>query len=145
MTSSPFPTLYVSSWFQIQHLGADLHPGDVLLSNHPSAGGSHLPDLTVITPVRDATLVTVRATEVSGATDCCCLHLRCFGQARHGLYSMWLAEGTMQTLEVSRQALCLLTLPHCNRRVPFFCPSNWSKEASSRKRVSWRRVTVRVW
>ncbi|XP_064124272.1 5-oxoprolinase isoform X5 [Loxodonta africana] len=38
--------------FQIQHLGTDLHPGDVLLSNHPSAGGSHLPDLTVITPVR---------------------------------------------------------------------------------------------
>ncbi|XP_017914195.1 PREDICTED: 5-oxoprolinase isoform X3 [Capra hircus] len=37
--------------FQIQQLGADLHPGDVLLSNHPSAGGSHLPDLTVITPV----------------------------------------------------------------------------------------------
>ncbi|XP_047381473.1 5-oxoprolinase isoform X3 [Sciurus carolinensis] len=37
--------------FQIQHLGSDLHPGDVLLSNHPSAGGSHLPDLTVITPV----------------------------------------------------------------------------------------------
>ncbi|ELW63390.1 5-oxoprolinase [Tupaia chinensis] len=36
--------------FQTQHLGADLHPGDVLLSNHPSAGGSHLPDLTVITP-----------------------------------------------------------------------------------------------
>ena len=26
--------------------------GDVLLSNHPCAGGSHLPDLTVITPVR---------------------------------------------------------------------------------------------
>lgn len=25
--------------------------GDVVLSNHPSAGGSHLPDLTVITPV----------------------------------------------------------------------------------------------
>lgn len=40
------------SWPQIQQLGADLHPGDVLLSNHPSAGGSHLPDLTVITPVR---------------------------------------------------------------------------------------------
>ncbi|KAM6171640.1 5-oxoprolinase isoform 3-T3 [Erethizon dorsatum] len=37
--------------FQIKHLGADLHPGDVLLSNHPRAGGSHLPDLTVITPV----------------------------------------------------------------------------------------------
>ncbi|XP_050304540.1 5-oxoprolinase [Anthonomus grandis grandis] len=26
-------------------------PGDVILSNHPKAGGSHLPDFTVITPV----------------------------------------------------------------------------------------------
>lgn len=25
--------------------------GDVILVNHPSCGGSHLPDLTVITPV----------------------------------------------------------------------------------------------
>jgi len=31
----------------------DLKPGDVLLSNHPAAGGTHLPDLTVITPVFD--------------------------------------------------------------------------------------------
>ena len=31
--------------------GQDLKKGDVLLSNHPAAGGSHLPDLTVITPV----------------------------------------------------------------------------------------------
>ena len=29
----------------------DLKPGDVLVSNHPAAGGSHLPDITVITPV----------------------------------------------------------------------------------------------
>ncbi|RLV96077.1 hypothetical protein JA1_000578 [Spathaspora sp. JA1] len=28
-----------------------LKPGDVLVSNHPQAGGSHLPDITVITPV----------------------------------------------------------------------------------------------
>ncbi|OAA65594.1 Hydantoinase B/oxoprolinase [Niveomyces insectorum RCEF 264] len=28
-----------------------LRPGDVLLSNHPQAGGTHLPDITVITPV----------------------------------------------------------------------------------------------
>lgn len=28
-----------------------LQPGDVLLANSPVAGGSHLPDLTVITPV----------------------------------------------------------------------------------------------
>uniref|UniRef100_A0A8C8S128 5-oxoprolinase, ATP-hydrolysing n=1 Tax=Pelusios castaneus TaxID=367368 RepID=A0A8C8S128_9SAUR len=37
--------------FQIQNLGPDLNEGDVILSNHPCAGGSHLPDLTVITPV----------------------------------------------------------------------------------------------
>ncbi len=44
---------------QIKHWGpggegakAGLKPGDVLASNHPQlAGGSHLPDITVITPV----------------------------------------------------------------------------------------------
>lgn len=28
-----------------------IKPGDVLVSNHPAAGGSHLPDITVMTPV----------------------------------------------------------------------------------------------
>ncbi|XP_075437118.1 5-oxoprolinase-like isoform X2 [Ascaphus truei] len=37
--------------FQIRNLQDDLREGDVILSNHPCAGGSHLPDLTVITPV----------------------------------------------------------------------------------------------
>lgn len=36
---------------QIQRRGSGLTPGDVLVSNHPAAGGSHLPDITVITPV----------------------------------------------------------------------------------------------
>lgn len=36
---------------QIKSLGNNLKEGDVILSNHPCAGGSHLPDLTVITPV----------------------------------------------------------------------------------------------
>ncbi len=36
---------------QIRLRAEDLHPGDVLVSNHPAAGGSHLPDITVITPV----------------------------------------------------------------------------------------------
>jgi 5-oxoprolinase (ATP-hydrolysing) len=37
---------------QYQHRlwGDKLKPGDVLLSNHPDAGGTHLPDLTVVTP-----------------------------------------------------------------------------------------------
>lgn len=37
---------------QLQYWGDDLADGDVLVSNHPQlAGGSHLPDITVITPV----------------------------------------------------------------------------------------------
>lgn len=40
--------------YQIESLGKDgIHQGDVLLANHPSAGGSHLPDITCITPVFD--------------------------------------------------------------------------------------------
>lgn len=37
--------------FQLRLRGGQLKRGDVLLTNHPQAGGSHLPDLTVITPV----------------------------------------------------------------------------------------------
>ncbi|XP_051522695.1 5-oxoprolinase isoform X1 [Myxocyprinus asiaticus] len=36
--------------YQIKASGG-MQEGDVILSNHPCAGGSHLPDLTVITPV----------------------------------------------------------------------------------------------
>lgn len=32
----------------------DIEPGDVVVTNHPAYGGSHLPDITVITPVFDA-------------------------------------------------------------------------------------------
>ncbi len=36
----------------------NLQPGDVLLANHPAAGGSHLPDITVMTPVfKDTVLI----------------------------------------------------------------------------------------
>lgn len=37
--------------YLIHRVGEDIHSGDVYLTNHPEAGGSHLPDLTVITPV----------------------------------------------------------------------------------------------
>ncbi|MDP6319189.1 MAG: hydantoinase B/oxoprolinase family protein [SAR324 cluster bacterium] len=36
---------------QVKLQGKYLKEGDVLLTNHPIAGGSHLPDITVITPV----------------------------------------------------------------------------------------------
>ncbi|KAK0372786.1 hydantoinase B/oxoprolinase [Colletotrichum limetticola] len=40
--------------WQIDHWGDNLKPGDVILSNAPVCGGTHLPDLTVITPVFNA-------------------------------------------------------------------------------------------
>jgi N-methylhydantoinase B/acetone carboxylase, alpha subunit len=36
---------------QVKIQGKLLKRGDVLLTNHPIAGGSHLPDITIITPV----------------------------------------------------------------------------------------------
>ncbi|KAH9240255.1 hypothetical protein K456DRAFT_1930736 [Colletotrichum gloeosporioides 23] len=39
--------------YQAERWGNTLRPGDVLVSNHPAAGGSHLPDVTVISPVID--------------------------------------------------------------------------------------------
>lgn len=39
--------------YQHENYASSLLPGDVLVSNHPIAGGTHLPDITVITPVFD--------------------------------------------------------------------------------------------
>ncbi|CEQ39095.1 SPOSA6832_00568 [Sporobolomyces salmonicolor] len=52
--ATSLPTLGSMSFavrYQINTLKGDLHEGDVLLTNHPIAGGSHLPDITCITPV----------------------------------------------------------------------------------------------
>jgi 5-oxoprolinase (ATP-hydrolysing) len=44
---------YAVAW-QAQRYGeGELKPGDVIVSNHPIAGGTHLPDVTVVTPVFD--------------------------------------------------------------------------------------------
>lgn len=40
--------------FQHNLHAKDLRPGDVLVSNTPLAGGTHLPDITVITPIFDS-------------------------------------------------------------------------------------------
>lgn len=37
--------------FQIQYWGDNLKPGDILATNHPKAMGTHLPDITIISPV----------------------------------------------------------------------------------------------
>lgn len=38
---------------QVSKLDGALRSGDVIVANSPAAGGSHLPDITVITPVFD--------------------------------------------------------------------------------------------
>ncbi|KAJ2853758.1 hypothetical protein GGI22_004743, partial [Coemansia erecta] len=37
--------------YQLERFSDNLSEGDVIMANHPQAGGSHLPDITVITPV----------------------------------------------------------------------------------------------
>ena len=51
--STPFPHTQIKHWGPTGPGASDpLAPGDVVLTNHPQlAGGSHLPDITVVTPV----------------------------------------------------------------------------------------------
>ncbi|KAF7725319.1 hypothetical protein EC973_009658 [Apophysomyces ossiformis] len=37
--------------YQMSYYKDDLKDGDVIMTNHPAVGGSHLPDITIITPV----------------------------------------------------------------------------------------------
>ena len=39
--------------YQVKTLGEDWKEGEVILANHPWSGGTHLPDMTIITPVFD--------------------------------------------------------------------------------------------
>lgn len=39
--------------YQHERWAGDIKPGDHILTNHPLAGGTHLPDITIITPVWD--------------------------------------------------------------------------------------------
>ena len=49
---------YAVKYQDMLHKG-NLRPGDVLVSNHPECGGTHLPDITVITPVFETDSKTV--------------------------------------------------------------------------------------
>lgn len=40
--------------YQHEQYAGKLRPGDHICTNHPLAGGTHLPDITIITPVWDA-------------------------------------------------------------------------------------------
>ncbi|KAH9965303.1 Hydantoinase B/oxoprolinase [Russula dissimulans] len=56
VANAPFIPIHLGSMsfavkYQMKLYGGDLKEGDVLMTNSPHAGGSHLPDITVISPV----------------------------------------------------------------------------------------------
>ncbi|KAG8986948.1 hypothetical protein FRB93_005008 [Tulasnella sp. JGI-2019a] len=56
VANAPFIPIHLGSMsfavkYQMRLLGDGLKEGDVLMTNSPRAGGSHLPDITLITPV----------------------------------------------------------------------------------------------
>ncbi|KAG8760176.1 hypothetical protein FRC12_009608 [Ceratobasidium sp. 428] len=58
VANAPFIPIHLGAMsfavkYQMKVHGKDLKEGDVLMANSPSAGGSHLPDITIITPVFD--------------------------------------------------------------------------------------------
>ncbi|KIY69414.1 Hydantoinase B/oxoprolinase [Cylindrobasidium torrendii FP15055 ss-10] len=59
VANAPFIPIHLGSMsfavkYQMKLHGKDLKEGDVLMTNSPHAGGSHLPDITIITPVFDS-------------------------------------------------------------------------------------------
>ncbi|KAF9240045.1 Hydantoinase B/oxoprolinase [Melanogaster broomeanus] len=58
VANAPFIPIHLGSMsfavkYQMNLYGKELKDGDVLMTNSPHAGGSHLPDITIITPVFD--------------------------------------------------------------------------------------------
>jgi 5-oxoprolinase (ATP-hydrolysing) len=93
---------------QIRRQAGNLKPGDVLVSNHPAAGGSHLPDITVITPV--------------------------FKGIR--LFFGWPPGDTTPTSGASPPVPCPPTAGASKKKGPASPPSNWWRTASFRKTAS---------
>ncbi|KAF8154608.1 Hydantoinase B/oxoprolinase [Crassisporium funariophilum] len=59
VANAPFIPIHLGSMsfavkYQMNLYGDSLKEGDVLMTNSPHAGGSHLPDITIITPVFDS-------------------------------------------------------------------------------------------
>ncbi|KAK1225980.1 hypothetical protein PQX77_000687 [Marasmius sp. AFHP31] len=58
VANAPFIPIHLGSMsfavkYQMKLYGKELREGDVLMTNSPHAGGSHLPDITIISPVFD--------------------------------------------------------------------------------------------
>ena len=131
-------------------LGDEIREGDVILSNHPCAGGSHLPDLTVITPVGN--LVQNRGIVISDEKMrfiwdlknlseglvyfLCQLCDRYSMPAKTSRYSSSPAVATTLILAAARPVPCRHILNQSLKRAPCLRPSFWWRAAYFRKKVS---------
>lgn len=91
---------------QLRARGDDILPGDVFLSNHPSAGGSHLPDLTVITPVFWGYCPIIEALFKDYLTFTFTYSIYVWLGTNRNRFSLWPVGDIMLILAVSRPDRC---------------------------------------
>ena len=135
--------------FQLKHLGDSWKDGQVIVSNHPQAGGSHLPDITVITPVfndgkkgeRRRPPTTMKAGELSVACVCSFNSVLSFVFVCLSQYSSLPVEVITVTSAASVPVRCLRSASVCTRRVLGSSASAWCLAAKTGGRTSTRRAS----
>jgi hypothetical protein len=96
--------------YQHEQYAGKLRPGDHICTNHPLAGGTHLPDITIVTPVWDAEGKDIIFYVAS--------------RGHHGKFDIYshdedhVSDVEQPKSEVSNQALCLPTVDFSMKRVP---------------------------
>ena len=136
-----------------------LREGDVLVTNHPRAGGSHLPDITVVTPVfRDGVVVFFVASRghhadvgvstpgsmppFSRSIEDEGVAIKAFKLVRAGVYD---EKGAIALFEHSRAPadnLSDLNAQRCDRRAPRCSTSHRTSTGWRRRRICVRRRTL---
>lgn len=101
--------------YQMNYYKDDLHEGDVIMTNHPAAGGSHLPGALYSNWKRKENILT-RDIKISRSSRLCSTMVR--------LYSSWLPARIMPILEDCLLALCRHSPRNCTRKVQ---PSSHSR------------------
>lgn len=99
--------------YQHEKFGGNLKPGDHILTNHPLAGGTHLPDITIVTPVWDGEgkniIFYVASRGHHGKHEALSLYL-------YHLSSR--ANQNQLKSAASHRDLCLQTVKCCMKKVP---------------------------
>jgi 5-oxoprolinase (ATP-hydrolysing) len=112
---------------QAQIWQGKLKPGDVIVSNHPEFGGTHLPDITVIQPAfsEGKIIFYVASRAHHGKT-------RQIATMKHEK----ILTSMKPTLEVYSQALCHPIPKNCTRKALLSKAKSWCPKASSTRNAS---------